>query len=312
MESEDEKRIRLFAESKKRFEETMAANKKFFDELKKNLAPLFKETRKNEQAEEQNYLNYFNAIQAKIFELKESTEICRYLLSEKRKYGAKIVETNITRNGYNRKFYQKGIDEIIEPILKHWEKNLEYEKINSQIIPNTSDLKEQNNVSNQSPNEIIITESETKTIIPDTIKTDPKLPEGFQQIKCKATEDEILNFFMILSKVKNKEMDEFYMKEEDVLEFVKKNFSVFNATATGKYFPINLGIKQKGRLMDFMNKFYRKYDYDMDNKKIKYARLLIYNFDQFKNDDPQVLLSNMSPSKSPIEKNTIPVTFFGA
>ena len=87
------------------------------------------------------------------------------------------------------------------------------------------------------------------------------------------------------------------------------NFSIFNAAPTGKYFPSNLGIKQQGRLKDFMNEFYRKYDYDLDNNKMKYALLLINNFDRFKNDDPLILLSNMSPSKGPIGKNKIHVTF---
>ncbi|CAN5546167.1 hypothetical protein BH10BAC1_BH10BAC1_20030 [soil metagenome] len=311
MESEQEKRNQQFATHVKIYKQRAEENKEFFDTLGKSLKGMVEASKEIAQIEKQNLINYFNAIHEKVIGLNNNAiEICRFLHSEKIKCSAKYTDASIRKDGYDKRLYRTFVDEIIVPTLKQWESILEFEKTHPpQIISNKPVLSEQKIVQNQPQVEIIHNIPEVEKITPDIAKIGPKLPEGFKQINCKATEKEILHFFMILSEVKNKEMDKFYMKEEDVLEFAQKNFSIFNTIPTGKYFPINLGIKQKGRLIDFMNEFYRKYDYDLDNNKMKYALLLINNFERFKDDDPQILLSNMSPSKGPIEKNKIPVTF---
>jgi hypothetical protein len=142
-------------------------------------------------------------------------------------------------------------------------------------------------------------------VVPEIVEIIPELPPGFEQIKCEATEKEILNYFMILSKEENSLNKEYFMDEKDVEEFVKKNFFIFNCIPTGKYFSINLLPNQKRILIYFMFTFYLKYDRKVANTKIKYVNLLINNFELFKSDKPKSLLSNMSESKKPINKNCI-------
>lgn len=135
---------------------------------------------------------------------------------------------------------------------------------------------------------------------------EPKLPEGFAQIECSASKEEILDSFMSLAKTKNNHLKKYYMQENDVIEFVKKNFAIFNSTPSGKYFPINLTNRQKGRLRYFVTEFYTKYGFKDDVAKKYYALLLMYNFEQFKDDNLAILIGNMGVTKGPVERNKIP------
>jgi hypothetical protein len=92
------------------------------------------------------------------------------------------------------------------------------------------------------------------------------------------------------------------MSEVDVEELVKKNFAVFNSVPTGKYFAINLTKREKGKLRYFLQQFYLRYE-GIAKAKNKYALFLKWNFELFKNDSLQSILTNMK-NKQP--KDYIP------
>lgn len=156
---------------------------------------------------------------------------------------------------------------------------------------------------NKTPNQIVVVEKD----VPEIVEILSELPPGFKQIECTATKEEILDFFMILAKVENNTLTKCYMKESDVMEFVKKNFAVFEIVPTGKYFPINLTTAQKGRLRCFFTEFYNQYGSKTVIETRNYALLLVHNFEIFKDDNLASLINNMQLKKGPVKKNRIPV-----
>lgn len=305
----DIKFIKTFEINRKAAEERAASNQIIVNEIGKAIKAFGEYGREVELNTKQILQQYFNEIQTKIVELNDSADICRLLLTEKRKYGAKVIDAKIRKNGYDEKDYQAVIDKIIEPLFKHWESELEFEKkipLAKQIIPDAN-IKEPKNNENMQPVEInkLKQIQRFENVVSEVIEKTPELPAGFKQIKCDASKEEILYFFMILAKEKNSFNDDFYMKEEDIIKFVKKNFFVFHFPPTEKYFSLNLLPEQKGRLVYFMFQFHLKYDRKLANTKMKYVMLLINNFEVFKNDKPETLITNMSESKKPKSSQNI-------
>ena len=232
-------------------------------------------------------------------------------MKERIKISEKIADGETNDYGAEKKDYQFLIDKIIDPTYKNYKEALNLkslynnEQIKKELAPPVIIVKE--NIPQVSTTSLV------NTVAGETIKVSSsevhsvELPAGFLQIECGATKEEILYYFMILSKEKNHLTNEFFMTEEAVLEFVNKNFSVFNSALSGKYFPINILPKQKGILIHFMYWFYVKYDQKELNNKIKYAKLLKYNFDEFKDDNLKTLMSNMRESKKP-KKGAIPIS----
>lgn len=68
-------------------------------------------------------------------------------------------------------------------------------------------------------------------VIPEITEVTPELPPGFEQIECEASKEEILNYFMILSKEKNRLSDKFYMEAKDIVDFIKKNRACIRVSA---------------------------------------------------------------------------------
>lgn len=271
-----------------------------FSEIRKSLKELRDSSKKEEDDLKQNLLKYFKSIEAKLKELKDEDEKRDYLLNEKRKFEGNVIEAQINKDGYDRHYYKQFLDIIIYPLLKSIESDLELSrKLESKKILELAKNTTEAETKNKKPIQ------ETAEIISKLTKPDPKLPAGFSQIKCDATQDQILNYFLILSKEKNTVNNEIFMEENDIFEFVKKNFSVFNFVPTGDYFLINLLPRQKRTLIYFVFQFYLKYDRKVADTKIKYTMLLINNFELFKHDKPKILLSNMSESKRPVMKNII-------
>jgi hypothetical protein len=296
----------------KESEERMASFKKKIAAFNERLYELYETSNKIKKKEAEYMLKYFKGIQIKLEKL-NVTEACHFLRAEKRKYVNKVIEAKIREDGYNRKYYQKVIDEIIEPLLKDWGPELEY--INSLplsqpvgssenvLTPETIEDQKQIETTKTSITPIIVEE-----VVPEIIEEPPELPGGFAQIECEASKEQILNYFMILTKEKNPLNGEPYMDDKDVEEFVKKNFSVSECAPTGKYFPVNLLPGQNKTLIYFIYQFYLKYDRKLANTKMKYVMLLIYNFSQFKNAKPKSLCSNMSETKKPkSSKDIIPI-----
>jgi hypothetical protein len=301
MESErNEKFIKTWELNRKINEERSA----LFNDIGTGLNTILKEFVKYgkevEEATKKNLQNYFDGVQIKIVELNDPTAICRFLIKEKGKYKSKVIEANFNKQGYLAKDYQAAIDQIIDPLLTHYESELEFEKkIPAQkLIIYKPGSGKQKIIENKNPVETrktILTLSDENKIT----KPDNKLPSNFEQITCEGSEQEILNDFMLLATTKNRINGEYYMSENDVIEFVKKNFSVCNSTPTGKYFEINLLPKQKTNLIYLIYQFTVKYNRKFGVPKSKYAMLLINNFESFRNDNPKTLASNMSESKRP-------------
>lgn len=259
--------------------------------------------RENYETMQTELQKYYNEIDDNLAKIKDDDEKCFYLHEEKRKCINDSINARFGTQRFSKKTYKKIISEKIEPLLEHWESLLKFKN----GLPPKNRI-----IENQNPSYLKIVENnqQTKPICinkahSNEVVVSSKLPAGFSQIKCDATQDEILNYFMILSKEKNTLNNEIFMEESDIVEFVKKNFEVFNSVPTGDYFQINLLPRQKRTLIYFVFQFYLKYDRKVADTKIKYVLLLINNFELFKHDKPKVLLSNMSESKRPVTKNII-------
>lgn len=125
------------------------------------------------------------------------------------------------------------------------------------------------------------------------------LPEGFSQIELDQSKEAITNFFMILTKAPNPINGLPFMPVFEVDRLVGKNFSIYGQVPTGGYSTLNLGPGQKIIIRQFIFEFYEIYDSLIKGGKIKYAKLMIHNFEPFKNEKPEILVSNMSWTKCP-------------
>ena len=292
-----------FALILKKGEERAAFNQKLFSEIRTAIKEFSKFGKELATSTKEHLLEYLEMVQLKTVELKDAAEICQFLYAEKRKYIAKVIDSKIRKDGYDTKYYQSVIDQIIEPLLKDWESALEFEKRipqSKQIVQSENVLQEERvekpqpiEIINQNPPPVI------EKISPKDISPISKLPDNFKQIQCDGSETEILNFFMLLAYSKNRLNDDFYMSENDVKAFVYNNFSIFKKEPTAKYFTINLLPKQKRILIYFIYQFTVKYNRKLRVHKAEYAMLLINNFVSFKDDILETLVSNMSESKRP-------------
>jgi len=252
------------------------------------------------------YLNtYFKTLQLKIEEIGNEAEICLFLISEKRIASNKIIEAEINKNGYNKKYFQSLIDVILEPLYKEWEKALQLKQktsispaeIKKELKSPDIGKKEDFNEGSHSQSQILLEdELQKQKLIASSINP---IPEGFEQITNQATQEQISDYFMILSKEKNRLNKRPYMEKGDIEELIKKNFAIFECQPNGIYFNINLTTQQKGVLRYFLYQFYQKYELNFIGTKMKYVNFLIHNFELFKNDNPASLNSNMSETKKP-------------
>ncbi|MCF8424690.1 MAG: hypothetical protein K9H41_10120 [Bacteroidia bacterium] len=292
-----------FALILKKGQERAALNQKLFSEIRTVIKEFSKFGKELATSTKEHLLEYLEMVQLKTVELKDAAEICQFLYAEKRKYIAKVIDSKIRKDGYDTKYYQSVIDQIIEPLLKDWESALEFEKRipqSKQIVQSENVLQEERvektqpiEIINQNPPPVL------EKISPKDISPISKLPDNFKQIQCDGSETEIMNFFMLLANSKNRMNDAFYMSENDVKTFVYNNFSIFKKEPTAEYFTINLLPRQKRILIYFIYQFTVKYNRKLHVHKAQYAMLLINNFNAFKNDIPKTLVSNMSESKRP-------------
>jgi hypothetical protein len=234
-------------------------------------------------------IKYSKQINEGIQKLMNPQKICKFLEANKENC---INNKILALNGAKAKMYQRAIDETIIPLLDFWMKKLAAEEV----------------VETNSKNEVIkqvTVEIELSTSQESNSYITTKPSDVFQQIDCNASKKVILAYFLILAKEKNSK-GEYYMKKEDVVELVNNLFSVFGKSGSQKYYPINL--PKKATLIYFMHCFYLKFDNLESQNKMKYVQFLINCFEEFKNDNPDILSSNMSQSKKPTNsKNIIPI-----
>lgn len=311
MESDNNlKRAKVLEQSIKRSQENSAILQDIFANVRKGIVEYSKFSRKWGEQQKQGLEKYFYAVQKRILDLDNDAEICIFLHNENKNLKLKIIDANIRGDGFDKKYFQKIVDDIIIPLVQQFESLLEFKKKlpPTKQITIVSNNTEPKILKNKQHLETVSTSNENvvEKTIPESIEPISELPTGFKQIECDATKPEILSYFMILAKEKNNLNEKVYMSEKDVEEFVKKNFAIFNSTTIGIYFSLNLFEKQKVRLRDFIYQFYSKYDKSSTDKR-KYVMLLINNFKLFKLDKPDTLSSNMGETKIPIKKNRIPI-----
>jgi hypothetical protein len=159
----------------------------------------------------------------------------------------------------------------------------------------------------QSENGIMSTSSaELNALVSGEFKpTDIELavPKHVQQITCGATKEQIEYYFLILTKEINPATNKEYMTVNAVRDFIALNFAACGTAGNQKYFEI--GTEVKSTITYFIYQFYVKYDNGNIANKMKYVNLLISNFKMFVSDNPHSLLSNMTPSKYPKNKNNV-------
>ena len=240
-----------------------------------------KEERKNKLRKISNDLK-------KDLDSKTNSECLNHLFELKRVYIDIITQSKIDDDKIKQLFLQEVIADIIEPKI-----NLYRELI-------------QSNSTIEGLNNSFKVKKEQKASSLKNLRT-YKLPDGFCQISCSASKEEILNYFMILTKEKNSRNNESYMSEEDVLELVENNFKVFNKSSTGRVFEINIGHRQKSILTYFVYQFYYKYAAIEGYSKKDYVNFLLWSFINYKSDNPKSLASNMTGSNIPVSKNIIQI-----
>ena len=127
------------------------------------------------------------------------------------------------------------------------------------------------------------------------------LPEGFEQIELvdTVTANDVEQYFNQLSTSLNEFNDQKYMESKNVQKLIHKNFSVFKQVPKAGHIDLNLSERQKGRLMDFVYQFYLKYGSQRSKSKMEYVNFLIWNFELFKDDNPESLNKRMNASNRP-------------
>ena len=262
-----------------------------FKTLSDNLLKSFHELSRVSKEEKRNRLKAVVENLKKDLISKSDSECLTYLFELKGFYLDLMDQSKIDNDNQKRMFLQEVMTDIIEPKI-----NLYKEKVKS------IDLIGQSVTKSKTYNELDDPNYEELKIYP--------LPNGFRQISCSASKDEILNYFMILSKEKNHINDNIFMSKEDVEELVRNNFSIFGKSPTGRKFDINLKFRQKNVLTHFVFQFYEKYAVMHGYAKSDYVNFLIWNFNLFENDVVTSLKSNMTPSKAPSGKNLIDIRLY--
>lgn len=274
--------------------ERMARTEEFVKSFQKSISGVLEISREERENDKQKLLTYLEASTKK---LEDSTlqEGLIFLQTEKKGFEVKIIKANISKDGYAKKFYQVVINEILNPLI-----SMQNEIVLQEKEISTLTLIEDNHTDTD------VQKSKNKVLE----KPDKKLPEGFRQIECDASKSEILEYFNILSKEINRTYNEPYMTTEDITFLVEKNFKIFGKEPYGGYVKINLGKQQKIRLKYFMFQFYEKYAAVRSRPKKDYANFLIWNFELFQFEKPEILVTNMGETKGPKGANRIPVEKF--
>lgn len=281
-----------------------------FNNIRNGVNEIYKFEKEIETIKEENLIIYLNRLEKTIAELNNKNIICAFLNAEKKECHSKQIKATIQKNAQDVEYYQTAIDNILNPLYNYWKyehdfklefKPVKETPINENLIEPEISVSPLTNMINSTP---IIVSEEIKTQFDEGLN----LPEGFMQINIKdLSAEKILKYFNRLAIEKNNINYEPYMTEQDVVELVNNNFTVFQSQPTGKSFVINLHKNQKIRLRYFIQRFYQRYERNPHGSKMKYVYFLIHNFDLFKDDKPENLYKNMGDKKKPIEENIIPV-----
>lgn len=145
----------------------------------------------------------------------------------------------------------------------------------------------------------VVSQSELSSIKPSG---PPIAKPKDDRIACTATPEQILEYFMILSRTlwNGKPI----MSAQDVAEFCAANFVGFEKPAHFRKFPLN--IKNQKVFIYFLRLFFS--EFGPRGSKKKYANLLVKNFNEFAKANPENILTNFS--KQPRKTDMIPTAEF--
>lgn len=246
--------------------------------------------RTNKEISKNQFTSLHNNIDQRVKDLKPKDQLS-VLLKEKEDLNNKIIHAKIQDEKYQQKNLEWAIENIIDPRIKIIKEKIENEPLKLTNRTSTTTKKEQ-----ETKEEIIMLEEE---------KLSGVLPEGFEQIELvdSISKETISTYFSKLSTSINEFNDEPYMTAKNVDTFLKRNFMLFEHKPSGGYIPLNLTERQKGRMIDIVYQFYIKYGSSKAKSKMKYVYLLIWNFELFKDDNPDNLNKRMNGSNRP--KNRI-------
>lgn len=122
------------------------------------------------------------------------------------------------------------------------------------------------------------------------------------RIACNATSEQILEYFMILSTTSWNGKP--IMTTQDIAEFCAANFVGFQKPEHFRKFPLN--IKNQRVFIYFLRLFYS--EFGTRGSKKKYADLLVKNFNEFANTNPENIFTNFS--RHPRKTDIIPTLEF--
>ena len=220
----------------------------------------------------------------------------------------RYIQANFSKDGFEKDYCRSILDLLIIPLIEIWERKVSREaglqKTEGLPVPIIETTPVVEKVTSITEKTVEIVEDlkvedgalEEEEIVP--------LPIGFTQIECRGSKEQITAYFSVLAKELNKNGEPF-MTQQNVDLLIRKNFSVFGAPASGKYFEINLTQRQKGVLIYFVYQFYLKYEIEQIGTKGKYVNFLIWNFELFKKDDFTTLNKNMNASNRPSQNSII-------
>jgi len=132
--------------------------------------------------------------------------------------------------------------------------------------------------------------------------------QNFEKIALKSTIEQKFEWFLALEKTTNPRNDRPLMWRGETKKLVIQNFLPGNETSQWNYFDLNIGQRQKGTFLYYMQQFYLRYADRINESKIPYGEFIVRNFYPFKDDDPGQICSNMGLSKR--RKFYIPVERF--
>ncbi len=242
---------------------------------------------------------------------KNLTEGLRFLIAEKHKMVVGMNNAKHELNGFNRDHCKKCLELLILPKISEYEELIAFNEKFPLLEKNTETTKTEEPL--KPGNSWEIKKIENKEIIHSVSPIEkailiapPFIP--FDQISCNATKEQILDFFMVLTKAVNLVYEKPFMQETEVSRMLNKCFTVFGSPPTDEYFAINLTKVQKGIIRYFLYQFYDYYD-NKKSSKTKYAYFLKCNFTLFKNDTLKFTTSVMGESKK--GQNYIDIAKYG-
>lgn len=258
--------------------------KTVFDNLVDSAKEFSSEVREEKRNSRKSLVDYLKKNLAE----KTDSERLTFLFQIKEHYLNLMDQAKINEDNYQLKNFQEELTQIINPKISFYK-----DKINSKDL---------------------ISNSESKTEIPVELDESKHkelkfyaLPNGFSQISCSASKEEIMDYFMILTKEKNNSKGEQFMSKKDVQELVENNFKIFKKASTGRVFEINIKKRQKSILTYFVYQFYERYAAKEGYDKKDYVNFLLWNFVNYKTDNIKSLASNMTASNAPTAKNIIQI-----